>query len=236
MKKNELIDKLVQNDNSAFLEDDIEQLKSLSTDMLKRICLSVMKATGEGTVKQEPASVENSQIDAKVADEILTTREALKSVQQQIYELRAAEAKILDELYRLGSNEQSIFNADKVAISEDDIATFVKNSKSEIAEVLREALELRNRGREDLIVQVITNSGGLFSKEDLRHKTSEELKKLAALSGGGIQNYSQSMGGAHLDYDGTGSAVANWEGAGIGNVPIRNEVGGGEPLGLMSTF
>jgi hypothetical protein len=176
----------------------------------------------------------NNQEDEQIQKAIANATQSLKKVQKQIFELRAAESKVLDDLHKLGANEQSIFNVDYQAISEADINLFVQNSQSDVAQVLREALEIRNQGRVDLIAQVITNSNGLFSEEDLHYKTLEELQKLATLAGGSSGN-SRQLGAlpAPMLVDGI---VQNWRGAGMGNIPVMNEASGGEPLGLMSTL
>jgi len=185
MERKELISRLIQNEHSAFSEADIETLDGMSEDMLKRIFLSTSAASNSFTPKRTDVVVNNQIEDEQAQKAIANCMQSLKKVQKQIFELRAAESKVLDDLSKLGADEKSIFNVDYQAISEDDINLFVQNSQSDVAQVLREALEIRNRGRVDLISQVITNSNGLFSEEDLHTKTLEELQKLATLAGGG---------------------------------------------------
>jgi hypothetical protein len=229
MDKKELIDKLIQNENSPYSEADIEHLSTLPDDILKRTFLAIATPPAKSSKKNEGKSINNA-TDEQVEKAISASRQSLKTVQKQIFELRAAEAKVLDDLSKLGSGDKSIFNVDYSAISESDIELFVQNSQSEVAQVLREALELRNHGRIELMTQVITNSGGLFSEEDLQFKSSEELRKLAALSCNSAQHGALPMTLPQVN------GVQNWQGAGMGNALIVNEAGGGEPLGLPSTF
>jgi len=234
MERKELISTLIANEHSAFSEADIEILDGMPDDMLKRIFLSTSAAGNSFAPKKADVVVNNQEEDEQIQKAIASGMQSLKKVQKQIFELRATESKVLDDLHRLGANEQSIFNVDYQSISEADINLFVQNSQSDVAQVLREALELRNRGRVELIAQVITNSNGLFTEEDLHYKTSEELQKLATLAGGSGGN-AQRLGAipAPMLVDGV---VQNWRGAGMGNIPIMNEASGGEPLGLPSTF
>ena len=225
MERKEIIDRLIQNENSVYTEADIELLNAMPEDFLKRTYLS---AIGNIAANKSNTSVANSS-DEQFQRAVSAGTQALKNVQKKIFELRATESQMLEELSGLGIAEKSIFNVDYSTISESDIDAFVQNSHSPVAQVLREALEIRNRGRVELISQVIANSHGLFTEEDLRHKTAEELHKLAALSGGPAQQY----GAPPMQFDSPGM---NWQGAGMGNIPITNEAAGGEPLGLPSTF
>jgi hypothetical protein len=238
MERKELINRLITNEHSAFSDTDIEILEGMPDDMLKRIFLSTSAAGNSFAPKRADVAVNNHEADEQVQKAVANCMQSLKKVQKQIFELRASESKILDDLNKLGSNEKSIFNVDYQAISEADINLFVQNSQSDVAQVLREALEIRNRGRVDLIAQVISNSNGLFSEEDLHYKTLDELQKLATLAGGNSHS-----GGGNAQRLGAlpapllvGSTVQNWRGAGMGNIPIANEATGGEPLGLLSTF
>jgi len=236
MNKKELIERLIQNENSPYSEVDVKELNALTDDMLRKIVLSIPPVNNT-TVQQRDVPVKNDDADELSRKAIMASQQALKKVQKQIYELRVAESKVLDDLDALGATEKSIFNIDHSKISDEDIHLFVQNSQSEVAQVLREALELRNHGRIELVAQVIANSGGLFSEDDLRCKTSEELRKLAALAGGNTQQASFGFHGAMpmqlRDRDG---GAMDWRGAGIGNIPIMNEVGGGAPLNLPTTL
>lgn len=234
MERKELIHKLISNEHSAFSEADLDILNGMSDDILKRIFLSTSAAGSSFAPKKTDAAVSNQVTDEQVQKAITACMQTLKKVQKQIFELRAAESKVLDDLSKLGANEKSIFNVDYSTISEADINLFVQNSQSDAAQVLREALEIRNRGRADLISQVITNSNGLFTEEDLLYKTLEELQKLATLAGG--SGNVQQLGALPAPLIQPNGSVLNWQGAGIGNIPIVNEAGGGEPLGLLSTF
>ena len=231
MDKKTLIDKLIQNENSPYSEADIEHLNSLPDDLLKRTYLAIAAppANTPSSKKREGQSV-NNMTDEQVEKAITASKQSLKTVQKQIFELRATEAKVLDDLGKLGASETSIFNVDYSTISDADIELFVQNSQSEVAQVLREALEIRNQGRIELMTQVIANSGGLFTEEDLQYKSSEELQKLATLANNSVQYGAPPMALPPVNNP------PNWQGAGMGNALIMNEAGGGEPLELPKSF
>jgi hypothetical protein len=227
MRKQDFIEKLVENENSAFTETDIASLEAMPEDFLKRLYLSLilpLRQSGlsdEGKVKQTE-SVQNNAIPTKDDLEISRLKRSLLEVQAKLNALRQEEKEVIKVLSTHGVTAKSILNA---SMTEADLDVFVHNSQNPIAQIIREALVTRNQQRQMMIDKIVMNSGGLYTAEELMPKTSEELQKLEQLS---IHNVSAPE---------MTNPPLNWVGAGIADMNVMNlGVDYGDPLLLPTTW
>jgi hypothetical protein len=223
MDKNELITKLVQNVNSAFTDSDADEFAAMSEDMLKRLYLSVINTPVQTVVKDAQKPIENANEKTEVQETVRKLKESLLTVQASIQNSLAAEQKIINELVTYGvTTAKSVINESMI-----DFDSFVQNSTSPVAQVMREALDVWNNSRQTLINTIVTNS--LFSPEELEKETTEKLKKLASLANKqGVDNKQMSVR--------DNNPVFNWQGAGISNLPIVNDTFDTSPLLIPSTW
>jgi hypothetical protein len=210
MTKNELVAKIIQNENSAFTESDEPELLALSEDVLKRLCLSAIQKPVQNTALPNTQHVENvAQADSPKVQQL---KEALVAIQANIRDTLNKEAATITELAKLGIKTKAVQNA--ATLTDADITSFVQTAQTPLAQVLREAVEERNKNRQALIDRIVTNSDGLFAANELLSKTTDELHKLATLSV--KQNAAQPQNIANT------AAVFNWQGAGINDLQVVN--------------
>ncbi|MDR2170677.1 MAG: hypothetical protein LBP59_11085 [Planctomycetaceae bacterium] len=230
MNKNELISKLTQNDETAFTEADSKELDALSEDLLKRLCLSTIQQSpasktvnnvnATNNANKQSATVTNQQQNNNKLREL---KESLLAIQSTIQNNLNTEKKLLSELSAFGVTSKSVVNESMI-----DFDSFVHNSTSPVAQVIREALEVRNHNRQALIDSIVTNSGGLFDVVELENESTEKLQKLAAMA---TKQSNQITVNENLS-----SPPLNWQGAGVGDLSIINDANDTEPLLIPSTW
>ncbi|MDR2116767.1 MAG: hypothetical protein LBP87_10360 [Planctomycetaceae bacterium] len=236
MEKQELLAKIIENENSAFTDSDSPSLSELPDDFLKRLYLCLIQPAQSVTVKsntdvpvknntvEQTDTVQNAPL-TKEDLEISKWKKALLEVQAKLNALRQEEKILLKSLASYGVTAKSIFNASALDLTEADIDVFVQNSQNPIAQIMREAITIRNQQRQTLIDAIVTNSGGLYTVEELMDKGSDELQKLSHLSARRIPEPEMM------------NPPLNWQGAGIADMSVTNlGVDYGDPLQLPSTW
>ncbi|MDR3197961.1 MAG: hypothetical protein LBU34_08860 [Planctomycetaceae bacterium] len=233
MKKQELIEKVVQNENSAFTELDESSLSAMPEDFLKRLYLSLVPPSRQSAPVKDTAlqtdavqnTVAQNAVPTKEDLEISKLKRALLEVQAKLNALRHEEKDVIKTLSSYGITVKSVFNESVTNITEADIEVFVHNSKNPIAQIIREALDTRNQQRQVMVEAIVMNSGGLYTAEELMTKTSEELDKLSQLSARRMPDPEMT------------NPPLNWQGAGIADMSVTNlGVDYGSPLALPTTW
>jgi hypothetical protein len=245
MKKQEIVEKIIENENSAFTKTDLADLSAMPDDFLKRLYLSVFSPSAGQSVTQTVTKsisteggtdipVNNDTEQKNTVQNAPPTKEELEvqqwkrdllTVQAKINALRQEEKVLLKSLATYGVSVKSIFNISALDLTEADIDIFVHESKNPIAQIMREAITVRNQQRQTFVASIVANSGGLYTAEELMDKSSDELQKLSALS-------SRRMPEPEMT-----NHSLNWQGAGIADMSITNlGVDYGAPLELPSTW
>jgi hypothetical protein len=239
MTKEELIAKVIENENSAFTELDASNLSAMSEDCLKRLYLSLVSlpATHHSVSVKNNAgvSIDNETLEheenvkneppTKEDIDVQKWKRSLLEVQAKVNALRQEEQVLLKSLSGRGVSARSVFNILSLDLTESDIDIFVQNSRNPNAEILREAISIRNQQRQSLIDSIVMNSGGLYTVEELRNKNSDELQKLSELSSRRVSEPEM-----------TTNTSFNWQGAGIADLSVTNLGSYGDPLALPSTW
>jgi hypothetical protein len=73
-------------------------------------------------------------------------------------------------------------NTPVVAAEPRSLAQYLEEAPPELREMLEEGIDMRNNQRNQLIADIVANSNGLFTEEELGAKKLDELKKLNTLS------------------------------------------------------
>lgn len=211
----ELVERLINDPNSTLNENDREYLEGLPEDTLKRLAVGLQSQPAEDNVNTRESEL----------------RTALKDVQTDILTSIDEEQIIRDELEKTGVEVPSIL--DKIIpvtnqsseLTEVDINTFITNSSSVTAKVLQEALVEREDARNKSIEAILANCPE-FTKQELRAKTTPELKKLAKF----IVERSKPV---HVE-----NQVFDWVGTGLADQTIGQStaMAYGPPLELPTTF
>ncbi len=206
-----LVDSLVNDPNSPFSEEDTEQLEQLSPELLQRVMAGM-----QPTEMTQEASL----------------RAELKTCQEDILRLFAAEKDILKDLESYGIKMDSIRAqiapvaiANQSAATEDMVDDFVRHSSSPFAAMLREGLDARKQGRAKA-VQTICQATKSFSPEELDKMPTGELLKWADV----LRDKR-----ATAQYD---TPVYNWDGSAAADRFSNSQSGVnlGEPLRVIPTF
>jgi hypothetical protein len=226
MIKQELVDKIIEHENSAFTKSDSGDLSAMPNDFLKRLYLSLIQPSVGQSVT---SSVSTQNIDVSVKNDtehqedtvknapptkeeldVMQWKRDLLSVQAKINALRQEEKMLLKSLATYGVSAKSIFNIAASDLTEAEIDIFVQNSKHPLAHIMREAITIRNQQRQTLVDSIVVNSGGLYTAEELMDKDSDELQKLSDLSS--RRTSEPEMVNIPL----------NWSGAGIADMTVAN--------------
>lgn len=204
-----LVDSLVNDPNSPFSAEDTAELEQLSPELLQRVMAGMQPSemTQEASLRAE-----------------------LKTCQEDILKLFAAEKDILKDLESCGIRMDSIRSqiapvavANQSTITEDVVEDFVFNSSSPFALMLREGLDARKQGRAKA-VQTICQATKSFSAEELDKMPTGELLKWADVLR--VKRPSQFE-----------TPVYNWDGAAAADRCVNQSgVNLGEPLGVLPTF
>ena len=171
-----IIDAIINNPNCPFTEENIEELKQMSPELLQRIAL---------LGSQPQAETESSSAEASLRNE-------LKACQEELVNLYTSEREIRKELEAYGVKEGSVLEQifpvavanqrGGGCVTEEAVLDFVNNSKSNLAEMLREGIDAREQGRSKA-VQTILQSTDQFTKQELSNMTTPNLLKVAAALG-----------------------------------------------------
>jgi hypothetical protein len=237
MTKDELVTKLIEKENSAFTESDKSDLSGMPEDFLKRLYLSLLQPSSSHSVSvsnRTDISIQNETSEqgdgvqnappTKEDLEVQKWKRALMEVQAKVNSLRQEEKVLLKSLHAYGVSAKSVFNISALDLTEADIDIFVRNSQNPIAQMMREAITIRNQQRQTLVDSIVMNSGGLYTSEELLNKNSDELRKLSELSNRRVSEPEMT------------SASFNWQGAGIADMSVMNLGDYGDPLALPSTL
>lgn len=214
-----LLDRIINDPNSTFKEDDAAALAALPPEVLQRLAIGL---------QPQAVAVANEDGSSREVD----LREDLQACQQDILSLLATEKDIRQELTGLSGTPQAsvleqilpVMNSAQGEVDEQAVADFVKNSQSVTAQVLREGLGARDANRAKAIDVIVSNSQ-LYTEAELRKKFTAELMKLA--------DFVQQVRPAPQPE----VAVYNWDGAGIADQSVSQSTARFEaPLELPSTF
>lgn len=221
----DICEKIINDPNSTFNAEDLEELKKLSPEVLQRLYLGMGNADAS-----EPAPVMNEE------EQTAELEEGLRGCQQDIVDLIATERELREGLYALtGEQVPSILNQYvpkprkvEAELTEKAVMDFVENSPTITGVVLREALVTRDEKRKEAIDVIVANSAQ-YTVEELRTKVTPELNKLVGIVTEHQVNNARSVEYNDLTWDGAGLADRN-----TGN--LASSFRYGAPLELPTTL
>jgi len=174
----ELVESIINNDGTAFAEDDRETLLGLSEEFLTKL---------------QP--VENEDSEEEAAEEVAEIQESEEEAVE--------EATCDDTVEAVEADAEECAVVENGDLTVED---YVANAPPEIRDMLQAGLESHNRDRQSLIDVVVGNEKNIFSSDELNVKPISELKALAALASQAVvennseekplPNYSGAIGAA----------------------------------------
>ncbi|MDR2116766.1 MAG: hypothetical protein LBP87_10355 [Planctomycetaceae bacterium] len=202
---NALADSLISNTDSS--DESKKKVENLKNELVEKVTNAVLTKLSEGkedktvknrnvknTDKDDDKTVKNTEDELikKVTNAILTKlsegkeEKTVKNAEDELIEkiTNAVLAEIGDKKDDVQNNDddktvknRNVKNTDK----DDDVQNQCDKDKivsNEQLEILNELTLVKRRETDKLISGIVTNSNGVYTKEELAVKTSSELQKL----------------------------------------------------------
>ena len=166
-----LIDQIVNHPNSTFAPESAHELEALSESVLRQILLS-LASTPEKDVQTTNAA--NS-------EELKNLLEDLRACQEDLQTAAKAEAHILASLQKFGVKRPSVlsYNTTNAAVSEGAIQKYLQTTVTPFTVVLNEGIVARKELRSKAINNILLNTSGVYTPDDLDRMPSVDLNKLS---------------------------------------------------------
>lgn len=181
MKKEELINALIENENAPYEEEDREHLNS--KDEEKLIALNE-----KFKVDTEPDPTVNDEDNNTVSEEVQNlVKQILENDKNTFTEeqLLSKEQSELENLINVMGSEEKV--EDEVPSSAEEYLE-KSDMPDDMKEVFRESLSERNERKMKMVDKIMANEKNSFSKEGLEKKNPKELGQIIALMGGESEN------------------------------------------------
>ena len=169
-----LIDQIINHPNSTFTSDSILELECLSEPVLAQLLLGLTSAPDKD-VQTLNSSVPN-------ATEIQTLLEDLSACQEDLQNVAKEENRILSALNKYGVKRPSVltYNTNNAAAVNDVmIQNYVQTGRTPLAVMLNEGMMARKELRSKAINEILSNTSGVYTPNDLDRMSSADLSKLS---------------------------------------------------------
>ena len=167
-----LIDQIVNHPNSTFAPESASELEMLSESVLRQILL------GLATVPEKDTQTTNSSANSEELQNLL---EDLRLCQEDLQNAVKAETQILASLQKFGVKRPSVlsYNTTNATVSEGAIQKYLQTTVTPFTVVLNEGIVARRELRSKAINNILLNTSGVYTADDLDRMPSVDLNKLS---------------------------------------------------------